>query len=129
MEFGAVECVSEVVVWSVLDKGDVFMVFLAEGAEFFGDGDVVVFIASANVVCFSLFAVVEEVVECVAVVVDVHPVAAVLSCAVEGDVVAVEEVDDAEGDEFFWELVWSKVVGASGDDCAMLECERVGLCF
>lgn len=78
--------------------------------------DVLPFVESADVVCLSDFSVMENHVDGTRVVLDIQPVAHILALAIDRERLAVAYVVYEQRNKLLWELVWTVVVGAVGQD-------------
>lgn len=122
---GEIHRVAAVVARSVGDVGDghgMWFVVGARGlsielgAEGVDKAEVGEFTGAAEVVGGARPGMEEELEEGGAVVVDVEPISALLSVAVQWERAVLEGADEEEGKEFFGKLARAVVVGATGDD-------------
>ena len=122
-EFAGIDGVAAIMTGTVGNEGDLFLVGLTvrsgaklieDGAKGMDDFQVGFFVPAANVIGFPDPARFENSPDGTAVVLDVEPVANLLTIAVDGQGLAGQGVVDDERDELFREVVGAVVVGAVG---------------
>ena len=84
--------------------------------------DILPFVKSADIVCLTVPAFVENEVNGTGVVFHIEPVADILTFAVDRKRFSVTDVIDEQWDELFRELIRAIVVRAVGNDCRKAVC-------
>jgi len=124
-EFARVYGVAAIVAGAVLHEGDLLRVRLAvgarrklveDGAQGLHDFEVGFFVPAADVVGLAHAACGEHAADGAAVVLHVEPIADLPAVAVDRQGLARERMVDAQGDEFFGEVVGPVVVAAVGGE-------------
>jgi len=123
LEARAVDGVAAVVAGAVFDVGDEAAQARDVEAGFFGDeldepleeANILPLVFATDVVGAAGLPLAHDGPDRLVVVFDIEPVANVASIAIDRQGLALEHIEDHEGDEFFGELIWAVVVRAVGE--------------
>ena len=80
------------------------------------DIDILPLIEPTDIVCLSDCATMEDYVDGTGVVLNIEPIADILTLAIDRERTAVAYIIDEEGYQLLWELIWAVVVRTVGDD-------------
>ena len=130
LQLGRVDGISEIMSCTILDECDereAVAFWMAEDAvdridHDFDQVDVLPFVESADIVCLTVPAFVENEVNGTGVVFHIKPVADILTFAVDRKRFSVTDVIDEQWDKLFRELIRAIVVRAVGYDCRHTIC-------
>ena len=123
LNLAGVDGVASVMTGAILDVGNLGFVgllvgawakLIKNGAQCVDNVEVGLFVPATNVIGFTKLAGFEDAADCAAMVLDVEPVADLLSVTIDRQRLARQGVVNDERDELFREVVRAVVVGAVG---------------
>ena len=115
MDLGRVDCIAQVVAFTVGDVGNELFAFAEFLDDEFDNVDVAHFVMPTDVIDFSDPSLADDHVDGFAVVFHIKPVADIQSFTVNRQRLVVQAVDDHQRDEFFGKMVRPVIVGTAGN--------------